>query len=94
MPRFFFNHLTKDGKRELDIDGLKLPTLNNALEEAAFAAQGAVALAEEDADGVFEIEDEGRVVVARVPYTARPGEIAPADETSVPARQPAETPKK
>jgi hypothetical protein len=69
MPRFFFNHLTKDGKRELDIDGLKLPSLNNALDEAAFAAQGAVAVSEEPVEGMFEIEDEGRVVVARVPYS-------------------------
>ena len=95
MPRFFFNHLTKDGKRELDIDGLKLPTLNNALEQATFAAQGAVALAEDDTEGVFEIEDEGRVVVARVPYTSRLGEPAPPDPTTtVPDPQYAEKPRK
>ena len=68
MPRFFFNHTSKDGQREIDIDGLKLDSLNTALEEATFAAQGAVALADEPTEGAFEIEDEGRVLVARVPY--------------------------
>uniref|UniRef100_UPI0038B2316E DUF6894 family protein n=1 Tax=Devosia aurantiaca TaxID=2714858 RepID=UPI0038B2316E len=52
----------------MDIDGIKLDSLNAALEEAAFAAQGAVTLADEPVRGEFEIEDEGRVVVARVPY--------------------------
>ena len=70
MPRFFFNHTTKTGEREVDIDGLKLDSLNSAIEEASFAAQGAVSLAEQPAEGVFEIEDEGRVLVARVPYIA------------------------
>ena len=70
MPRFFFNHTTKTGEREVDIDGLKLDSLNSAIEEASFAAQGAVSLAEQPAEGVFEIEDEGRVLVARVPYRA------------------------
>lgn len=68
MPRFFFNHRSKDGQHEVDIDGLKLPSLNTALEEASFAAKGAVALADAPVSGVFEIEDEGRVLVARVPY--------------------------
>ena len=68
MPRFFFNHTSKDGQREVDIDGLKLDSLNTALEEATFAAQGAIALADEPTEGAFEIEDEGRVLVARVPY--------------------------
>ncbi len=68
MPRFFFNHLTRDGQREVDIEGLKLESLNSALEEASFAAQGAVALADQPTEGEFEIEDEGRVVLARVPY--------------------------
>jgi hypothetical protein len=72
MPRFFFNHTTKTGEHEIDIDGLKLPSLNNAIEEASFAAQAAAALADEPTEGVFEIEDEGRVVVARVPYVATP----------------------
>jgi len=70
MPRFFFNHTTKTGEREVDIDGLKLDSLNSVIEEASFAAQGAVSLAEQPAEGVFEIEDEGRVLVARVPYIA------------------------
>lgn len=70
MPRFFFNHTAKSGEHEIDIDGLKLPSLNNAIEEASFAAQAAIALADEPTEGVFEIEDEGRVVVARVPYVA------------------------
>lgn len=72
MPRYFFNHRTPDGQRDLDIDGIKLDSLNSALDEAAFAAQGAIALAEEPTRGEFEIEDEGRVVVARVPYAALP----------------------
>jgi hypothetical protein len=68
MPRYFFNHRTQDGQRDLDIDGLELDSLHSALDEATFAAQGAIALAEEPLRGEFEIEDEGRVVVARVPY--------------------------
>lgn len=83
MPRFFFNHTNKSGEREIDIDGLKLNSLNSAIEEASFAAQGAVSLAEEPTEGVFEIEDEGRVLVARVPYVA----AAPEDEP------PADTPE-
>ena len=80
MPRFFFNHTTKSGDREMDIDGLKLDNLNRAIEEASFAAQGAVALAEEPTEGVFEIEDEGRVLVARVPYMAAAEEQLPEPE--------------
>jgi hypothetical protein len=72
MPRFFFNHRSQDGERALDIEGLKLDSLNTALDEAAFAAQGAVALADTPTRGEIEIEDEGRVVVARVPYLVRP----------------------
>jgi hypothetical protein len=80
MPRYFFNHRDKDGQNEIDIEGMKLDSLHNALEEATFAAQGAVALAEEPTEGVFEIEDEGRVVVARVPYAVRDtGAPAPAE---------------
>jgi hypothetical protein len=82
MPRFFFNHRTKDGAAEVDIDGLKLDSLNTALEQATFAAQGAIALAEEPTEGVFEIEDEGRVVVARVPYQA----TIPDDDDEEPAK--------
>jgi hypothetical protein len=79
MPRFFFNHRNKAGENEVDIDGLKLPSLNNALEEAAFAAEGAVALSQSPTEGVFEIEDEGRVLLASVPYAspAAPDEEAP-----------------
>ena len=73
MPRYFFNHRTSDGQLELDIDGLKLDSLNAALEEASFAVEGAVALADEPVRGEFEIEDEGRVVVARVPYNVQAG---------------------
>ena len=80
MPRFFFNHTTKSGDREIDIDGLKLHSLNNAIEEASFAAQAAAALADEPTEGVFEIEDEGRVVVARVPYAVQP-EAGEAEQT-------------
>jgi hypothetical protein len=85
MPRFFFNHTSKSGEHEIDIDGLKLPSLNNAIEEASFAAQAAAALADEPTEGVFEIEDEGRVVVARVPYVAAPEpeeqeQIQPTDD--------------
>jgi hypothetical protein len=87
MPRFFFNHRTEDGQHEVDIDGLKLPSLNTALEEATFAAKGAVALAEEPIQGVFEIEDEGRVVVARVPYSV----IGDAGDTTPDADQPEPT---
>ncbi len=70
MPRFFFNHRSSDGQQQVDVDGLKLDTLNAAVDEAAFAAEAAVALSEEAVSGEFQIEDEGRVVVARVPYTA------------------------
>lgn len=81
MPRFFFNHRTQDGQHELDIEGLKLDSLNSALDEATFAAQGAIALAEEPLRGEFEIEDEGRVVVARVPYVVLP----PSEEEPEPS---------
>lgn len=74
MPRFFFNHRAKDSQDEIDIEGLKLETLNDAIEEASFAAKGAVALADEPIRGEFVIEDEGRVPLARVPYAATPAE--------------------
>ncbi|KQN72477.1 hypothetical protein [Devosia sp. Leaf64] len=80
MPRFFFNHLTPDDKNEIDIEGLKLNSLNEAIEEAAFAAKGAVALADEPVRGEFVIEDEGRVLLARVPYAAEGEPVA--DETN------------
>jgi hypothetical protein len=68
MPRYFFNHRSQDGERALDIDGLRLDSLHSALDEATFAAQGAMVLADAPLRGEIEIEDEGRVVVARVPY--------------------------
>ena len=80
MPRFFFNHRSLDGQRALDIDGLRLDSLNSALDEATFAAQGAVALADAPTRGEIEIEDEGRVVVARVPYMVS----WPTDDDSTP----------
>jgi hypothetical protein len=68
MPRFFFNHQTDHGQLDVDVEGIKLDSLNAALEEASFAVKGAVALADEPLRGEFQIEDEGRVVLARVPY--------------------------
>ncbi|HEV7344525.1 MAG TPA: hypothetical protein VGN60_02715 [Devosia sp.] len=91
MPRFFFNHISKDGQREVDIDGLKLDSLNTALAEATFAAQGAVALAEQPTEGVFEIEDEGRVLIGRVPYAVNAKAEAEAGTVS-PDPQPPESP--
>jgi|GEM_PF-1462122 sensor domain CHASE-containing protein len=85
MPRFFFNHRSKDGQHDVDIDGLKLPSLNSALEEASFAAQGAMALANTPTAGVFEIEDGGRVLVARVPYAVTADEcLAPPEPDEPP----------
>jgi hypothetical protein len=71
MERYFFNHRDADGRLQLDIDGILLPSLNTALDEASFAARGAAALAEEVTKGCFEIEDSGRRIVARVPYEVR-----------------------
>ncbi|HEY8575408.1 MAG TPA: hypothetical protein VIL88_03610 [Devosia sp.] len=85
MPRFFFNHKTPDGQVEVDIDGIKLNSLNAALEEASFAAKGAVALADEPVQGEFQIEDEGRVMVARVPYAV--AEDAPGEGTEAAAEE-------
>ncbi len=68
MPRYFFNHRTSDGRREVDIEGLRLDSLEDALEQASFAVNGTISLAEEPLQGEFEIEDEGRVLLARVPY--------------------------
>jgi hypothetical protein len=78
MPRYFFN-LRSDEGHQVDIEGLKLRSLNDALEEASFAAQAAIALAEEPVEGCFEIEDEARVLVARVPYAATAPEDGNAD---------------
>jgi hypothetical protein len=68
MERYFFNHRDADGGLTVDIDGIVLPSLNSALEEASFAAHTTVASAIEPAKGCFEIEDSGRVLLARVPY--------------------------
>lgn len=74
MPRYFFNHLAADGQRDIDIDGMHLPSLHAALEEAATAAEGAMSIASSPVQGCFEVEDEGRVVIARVPYRNSPPE--------------------
>jgi hypothetical protein len=74
MERFFFNHRDQQGNLQVDIDGIILPSLNTALEEASYAARGAVALADEPSSGCFEIEDAGRQIVARLPYAIRDAE--------------------
>lgn len=71
MQRYFFNHRDADGHLQVDIDGIILPSLNMALEEASFAARGAIDLADEPSRGCFEIEDSGRQLIARVPYEIR-----------------------
>jgi hypothetical protein len=71
MERYFFNHRDEQGELVVDIDGIVLPSLNNALEEASFAAHTTVAMADEPTKGCFEIEDSGRVLRARVPYAVR-----------------------
>ena len=40
MPRYFFNHRTADGQRDLDIEGIKLDSLNSALDEAESSGEG------------------------------------------------------
>lgn len=74
MERYFFNHRDQQGNLQVDIDGITLPSLNTALEEASYAARGAIALADEPSGGCFEIEDSGRQLVARVPYVVRESE--------------------
>jgi hypothetical protein len=73
MERYFFNHRDEAGDLVVDIDGIVLPSLNSALEEASFAAHTTVAMADEPAKGCFEIEDSGRVLRARVPYEVEEG---------------------
>ncbi|MCP8882021.1 hypothetical protein NIM87_00720 [Devosia sp. XJ19-1] len=68
MERYFFNHRDAEGHLETDIDGIVLPSLNTALEEASFAARSALALADDPTGGCFEIEDGGRRLLARLPY--------------------------
>lgn len=77
MPRYFFNHLAEDGNRRIDPQGLSLPSLHSALDEATFAAQCAAALASEPISGCFEIEDDRHAVIARVPYVAVPEDDEP-----------------
>lgn len=72
MERYFFNHRDAAGELELDIDGMILPSLNTALEEASFAARAALTLADAPARGCFEIEDAGRKLIARLPYATAP----------------------
>ena len=71
MERYFFNHRDAAGDLQIDVDGIILPSLNTALDEASFAARGAAALAETPTSGCFEIEDSGRRLMARVPYSIR-----------------------
>lgn len=73
MQRFFFNHRRSDGGHDLDTEGMELNSLTDALDEAAYAAQTAMAYADELASGCFEIEDAGHTLVARVPYSGSPG---------------------
>ena len=72
MERFFFNHRGDNGL-QLDIEGIKLHSLNEALNEAVYAARCAMMLADVPSGGCFEIEDAGRALVGRVPYSATPG---------------------
>lgn len=83
MQRFFFNHRSNDGLHELDIEGIQLHSLNEALNEAVFAARSAMTLADQPATGCFEIEDAGRVLVARVPYTIDPTLPLEASELAI-----------
>jgi hypothetical protein len=72
MPRFYFNHLAQNGARQIDPQGLTLPSLHQALDEATFAARCAAALANEPMAGCYEIENEQHAVIARVPYYIDP----------------------
>ena len=83
MQRFFFNHRSDDGQHEIDIEGMQLHSLNQAIDEAVFAVRSAMALADEPATGCFEIEDAGRVLVARVPYTMDPSLPLEASELAI-----------
>ncbi|MHA6299337.1 DUF6894 family protein [Devosia sp. CAU 1758] len=76
MERFFFNHRDASGELQMDIDGLILPSLNLALEEASFAARAVLAFADEPSQGCFEIEDSGRQLKARLPYASTGDEAA------------------
>ena len=83
MQRFFFNHRSNDGQHEIDIEGMHLHSLNQAIDEAVFAVRGVMALADEPATGCFEIEDAGRALVARVPYAMDPTLHFEANELAI-----------
>lgn len=72
MPRFYFTHLAQNGERQPDPQGLTLPSLHSALDEATFAAQCAAALADAPVSGCYEIENDKHAVIARVPYYIDP----------------------
>lgn len=74
MERYFFNHRNASGELEVDIEGIILPSVNTALDEASFAARSAASLADQPESGCFEIEDSGRKLVARLPYAVRDDE--------------------
>ncbi|MEQ9637418.1 MAG: hypothetical protein RLW68_15210 [Devosia marina] len=68
MERYFFNHRDQSGDLQIDIDGIMLPSLHSAVDEASFAASNALGLSDGPIRGCFEIEDGARKLVARVPY--------------------------
>lgn len=71
MPRYFFNLRSPDGYH-LDIDGLVLDSLNEAVEQANVAAELAMEMADGPTQGTFEIEDGARVLQATVPFRSIP----------------------
>jgi hypothetical protein len=84
MPRYFFNLRSPDGYH-LDIDGLVLDTLNEAVEQAHVAAELALEMADGPTEGVFEIEDGARVLQARVPFRAVSRDESAAFDAASPA---------
>lgn len=74
MERYFFNHRDQSGELQLDIEGMLLPSLHSALDEASFAARSALSLADTAISGCFEIEDGARRLVARLPYADKGGD--------------------
>lgn len=71
MERYFFNHRDQSGDLQLDIEGMMLPSLHSAVDEASYAARSALTLSDSATKGCFEIEDGARQLVARVPYAMR-----------------------
>jgi hypothetical protein len=71
MPRYFFNLRSPEGFY-LDIEGMVLSSLNQAVEQAQVAAELAVEMADGPTQGVFEIEDGARVLQATVPFRTPP----------------------